>query len=194
MDKKLTLSSFAAGFSIGIAGLAYLKAGSAWVFPIGLIMVCFFSLHLYTGRICYAKLKDAPNLILMLFMNILGAGCLGILTHYVYPDLAQKAIELTATKLTEGAWLFPRAILCNIMIFVAVHAWKNLPSPNNLICLIFATAIFVIGGFEHCVANAFYFGCAFVPSIGILWYLLINILGNTIGGIAAYKITQYIGR
>lgn len=190
--KKLTLSSFAAGVSIGIAGLVYLKAGSAWVFPIGLLMVCFFSLHLYTGRVCYAKLEDAPILLWMLFMNIIGAGLLGVVAHFVYPELAQKAVELTAAKIAEDAWVFPRAILCNIMIFVAVHAWKNLPSPNNIISLIFATAIFVIGGFEHCIANAFYFGCAFVPSADILWYLPANILGNTIGGVAAYKTIKYL--
>lgn len=186
------MSSFAAGVSIGIAGLAYLKMGSAWVFPIGLLMVCFLSLHLYTGRVCYGKLTDAPELFWILIMNLIGAAFLGIVTHFVYPDLAQKAVELTATKFTEEAWVFPRAILCNIMIFVAVHAWKNLPSPNNIISLIFATAIFVIGGFEHCVANAFYFGCAFVPSVDLFWYLPANILGNTIGGVAAYRAIKYL--
>ena len=191
--KKLTISAFAAGVSIGIAGIAYLKTGSAWVFPIGLFMVCFFGLHLYTGRVCYAKLTDAPDLLWMLIMNFIGAGLLGILCHFVYPELAQKAVELTAAKINQDMWVFPRAILCNVMIFVAVHSWKNLPSPNNIIGLIFATAIFVMCGFEHCVANAFYFGCAFNHNIEMLWYLPACTLGNTIGGLAAHKTAQCVG-
>ncbi len=192
-SKKLTLSSFAAGVSIGIAGIAYLKTGSAWVFPIGLFMVCFFGLHLYTGRVCYAKLIDAPDLLWMIIMNFIGAGLLGILCHFVYPELAQKAVELTAAKINQDMWVFPRAILCNVMIFVAVHSWKYLPSPNNIIGLIFATAIFVMCGFEHCVANAFYFGCAFNHNIEMLWYLPACALGNTIGGLAAHKVIKCVG-
>ena len=192
-DKKLIVSSFAAVVSIGIAGIAYLKTGNAWVFPIGLFMVCFFGLHLYTGRVCYAKPEDFIDLSLMLIMNFIGAGLLGILCHFVYPELAQKAVELIAAKINQDAWVFPRAFLCNVMIFVAVHSWKNLSAPNNIIGLIFATAIFVMCGFEHCVANAFYFGCAFNHNIEILWYLPACALGNTIGGLAAHQAVKYAG-
>ncbi|MBO7536328.1 MAG: formate/nitrite transporter family protein [Bacilli bacterium] len=192
--KKLLLSSFAAGISIGIAGLAFLKTGNAWVFPIGLLMVCFFSFYLFTGQVCYANVKDTSKLIMMLCMNIVGAVFLGIITHFAYPELAQKAIELVTVKFTEGAWVFPRAILCNIMIFVAVHGWKNLPAPNNIITLIFATAIFVLGGFEHCIANAYYFGCAGIFSTDILWYLPVNIIGNAIGGIGIYRTIKCLDR
>ena len=191
--KKLTVSSFAAGVSIGIAGIAYLKTGNAWVFPIGLYMVCFFGLHLYTGRVCYAKLIDAPELLWMIIMNFIGAGLLGILCHFVYPELAQKAAELTAAKINQDMRVFPRAFLCNVMIFVAVHSWKNIPSPNNIIGLIFATAIFVMCGFEHCVANAFYFGCAFNHNIEMIWYLPACALGNTIGGLAAHQTAKCVG-
>ena len=209
--KKLTLSSLAAGISIGIACIAFLKTGNAWVFPIGLFMVCYFGFHLYTGRICYAeKLIDAPDLVWMLFMNIVGAALLGVITHFVYPELAQKATELAVAKINEDWQVFPRAILCNIMIFVAVECWKDyspdninkikfqdktiihLHNPVKFFGLIFATAIFVICGFEHCVANAFYFGCAFNHDVNVLWYIPANILGNTIGGIAAYRATKYV--
>ena len=83
-------------------------------------------------------------------------------------------------------------IYVNIMIFIAVHAWKNLPSPNNIIGLIFATAIFVICGFEHCIANFFYCGCAFNPTIGVSRFLILNTLGNAIGGVGAYRLMNYI--
>ena len=184
---RIIYGGLAAGVAIGIAGLAYLKTGSAWVFPIGLFMVCFFSLYLYTGRICYAKLEDTRDLILMLLCNFIGAALVGIFAHFNYPELAQKATELAAVKLNEGWWVIPRAILCNIMIFTAVHSWKTLSKPNDIIGLIFATAVFVMCGFEHCVANAFYFACAGTYEIGVIWFLLLNALGNTIGGLAAYR-------
>lgn len=142
----------------------------------------------------YAKFEDTGILIWILALNLLAAAGIGILTHFVYPALAQKASELAAVKINEGLWVFPRAILCNILIFAAVHMWKKLCSPNNIIGLIFATAVFVMCGFEHCIANAFYFGCAFNPELKIINFIILNILGNTIGGLLAYKTVKYINK
>lgn len=195
--KKLTLSSFAAGVMIGIAGIAYLRTNNPWVFSIGLLVICFLNLHLYTGKICYIDGSTFfhADLLVILLINLIAAGFLGIITHFVYPELVQKASELVATKINQGWRVFPRAIFCNVMIFIAVHSWRNLPSPNNIITLIFATSIFVICGFEHCIANAFYFSCAYEQlNENFIWYLCFNIFGNTIGGICAHDIAEYVNK
>lgn len=185
--KQLIVNSFAAGIAISISCIAFLATGNAWTFPIGLFIICFLELYLFTGRVPFAtlQLSQIYTLIIMLIINLLAASLMGILTHYMYPNLATKSIEIVNNKLNEGWYVIPRAILCNIMIFVAVYSWKKLPSPNNIIGLIFATAIFVFCGFEHCVANAFYFGCA-MQLQGAFWFITLNTIGNAIGGILAY--------
>ena len=42
---------------------------------------------------------------------------------------------------------------------------------------------FILCGFEHCVANMFYFSIAGIFSLKVFGYLLIMILGNSIGSI-----------
>ena len=46
--------------------------------------------------------------------------------------------------------------------------------------LIFA---FVASGFEHCIANMYYFSVSSTWSLNTLLYLLVMILGNSLGGI-----------
>ncbi len=189
---KSSVRAICAGIAISIGGIAYLASGNPWTFPIGLFMVCFFKFDLFTGKISYIeKVKEIPGLLWMWALNILVAYGVGVLVHYMRPDLVETAYNMVLNKSNEGLWVIPRAILCNIMIFVAVHSWKQAPSPKNVVGLIFATAIFVICGFEHCIANAFYIGCALAP-IGMTKFLLLNSLGNAIGGIAAYQATQFI--
>ena len=126
----------------------------------------------------------------MLLFNLLTATLTGVLIHFMRPDLVETAEKMTAIKSSYGLWMIPRAILCNIMIFIAVEFWKNATHwIVKFFGLIFATAIFILCGFEHCIANAFYFGVALSnKAMGIP--LLLNIFGNTIGGIAAYRLVK----
>ena len=52
------------------------------------------------------------------------------------------------------------------------------------ISLYLGVVVFIICGFEHCVANMFYFTLAGVWSIETIKYLLVMTLGNAVGGIA----------
>jgi formate/nitrite transporter FocA (FNT family) len=54
--------------------------------------------------------------------------------------------------------------------------------------LFFATFIFVLCGFEHCVANAFYFSLAGMVNGSAVVYLVKNAVFNAVGGIAAYRL------
>ena len=52
------------------------------------------------------------------------------------------------------------AILCNALIFVAVHGLNNFKADfMKALVLFFGVGVFVLCGFEHCVANMFYFTC-----------------------------------
>lgn len=192
---RYIVSSICAGIAISVGCIAYLTSGSAWAFPIGLFTVCAFGLNLFTGNVCFAKLKDIPNLLICLVFNILSAFGTGFIVGYCKPALVENAKNMIIIKYTEGYLsLVALAILCNMLIFVAVGLYhsENLLSVVRLFGLYFATAIFVLCGFEHCIANAFYFGLARDISMQSMTYLIINIVFNAVGGILAYRLTAFI--
>lgn len=190
---KTFIGAISAGIAIAIGGLAFLITSAPWVFTIGLLMVCYLGLSLFTGKISYiSSFKEFPKLMLIWVGNIIGAFILGIIAYHIRPDIIERARELTAAKLNEGWLLLPKAILCNVMIFAAVHGWKNLPTPLDGVAVIFATAIFVICGFEHCIANVFYFSASGQFSVPMIQYIIVNTLFNMLGGILAYRVTKYI--
>ena len=100
---KLVTKSIAAGLAIGIGGTAYLSTGSPLVFSIGLLMVCYFNLYLFTGKISYFNGSGLPAYIVMWFYNTLTAYLTGVLMAACKPEIVNKANELAATKLNRNA-------------------------------------------------------------------------------------------
>ena len=49
--------------------------------------------------------------------------------------------------------------------------------------MIFGVMVFILCGFEHCVANMFYFSAANVWGGRALGYMLVMTLGNACGGV-----------
>lgn len=66
------------------------------------------------------------------------------------------------------------------MIHIGVKSYRN----NSIIPLLLCVVLFVICGLEHCIANSFYMFYSMNFSMLSIAYLLINILGNTIGALA----------
>ena len=56
---------------------------------------------------------------------------------------------------------------------------------GRLLCV----AVFILAGFEHCVANMFFFALSSSPADYLLT-LLVAIAGNSLGGIAFYRLTK----
>lgn len=187
----IILNSILAGIAIAIGGTAYLITGYTWLFPIGLFIVCFYNLDLFTGRICYISGKDSIFKYPVIYLfNTISAYISGKVIAFCKPDLVEKAIRITQTKLAENYRLIPLAILCNICIFVAVDSYKR--TNGNPLGLIFATTVFVACGFEHCIANAFYFGLASEWSKLAVLFLITNAAWNAIGGMWI-KYMMYLG-
>ena len=66
------------------------------------------------------------------------------------------------------------------MIYLAVELYKR---EKSIILVIMAIMIFILCGFEHCVANAFYFAAAGTFSLQALVVILICIVGNALGSL-----------
>ena len=80
--------------------------------------------------------------------------------------------------------IFILAIFCNILIYVAVDGYRNNPHEiGKYIALFFGVTVFIICGFEHCVANMFYISLARMWSAEALIFILVNSLGNAVGGV-----------
>lgn len=190
------LKAIPAGFFIALAGLAYLSCESkvvgALFFTVGLFAILVFNLNLFTGKVCYAftvKPKYALNLFAIWCGNFVGAAGTGLFLRLTrLSSLIEKCTSVANTKLNDGLLsVFILAMLCNVLIFVAVHGFNNFKFDlARALALFFGVSIFVLCGFEHCVANMFYFTFAGVWSAKTFGYLLIMTLGNMVGGIVAY--------
>lgn len=200
---KTFILAILAGFSISIGGIVFLSCESKVVgaifFTIGLFTVCTFAFNLFTGKVCYA-FEQKPAYIFDLVIIWLGnfAGCLmsGLLMRCtrVAPALIEKASSICDAKLS-GSMLstFILGIFCNICIYIAVDGYKNIPYEiGKYLALLFGVVVFILAGFEHCVANMFYFSVAGIFSGKMFLFLIINTLGNTVGGLLIPGIKKLI--
>ena len=200
---KILLFGIYAGLAIGLGSLvftvvsAYLNNTGGMIFAsalfsIGLILVCTLGLQLYTGKVGVVfdnreQLKEnAINLPIMLAGNAIGAFGLGIICHFVFmniPEVADRILAISLGK-TNSTTVFLQGIFCGALVYIAVYFFKNLQNwAMKIIGIITAVTLFVYCGFQHCIANMFYFGMAFNWNIDMLWNLLIVILTNSIGAL-----------
>ena len=99
--------------------------------------------------------------------------------------MAEKADALCQVKLGDDLLsIFVLAIFCNVMIFIGVDGYKRIPHElGKYLALFFGVVVFIICGFEHCVANMFYFSVAGAWSAKTFGYLIVMTLGNAVGGV-----------
>ena len=200
---KVLLFGIFAGLAIGLGSFAFTivsayltsKEGvmfASMLFSIGLILVCVLGLQLYPGKIGVVfdnrekLVENAINLPIMLVGNAIGAFALGILCHFIFmnvPDIATR-IEAISVAKTASKFVFLEGIFCGALVYIAVYCYKNFQNWGmKIIGIIVAVTLFVYCGFQHCIANMFYFGMAFNWNIDMLWNLLLAILTNSIGAL-----------
>ena len=191
---KTVISGILAGISISIGGTVFLltdsKIAGAIFFSVGLFTVCAFGFSLFTGRVCYVFDNDrtyAMKLPLIWLGNLIGS----LLTAFLEmqtrlaPQLIEKAGGISQTKLSQGLLsAFILAVLCDIMIYIAVEGYKSIPHEmGKYLAVFFGVTVFVLCGFEHCVANMYYFTVGKAWSAEAVLYLLIMTAGNAAGGV-----------
>lgn len=193
--KTIFKRSFIAGVLISIGGMVFLSVGGgtlgAFMFSIGLLCVLRGKAMLFTGKVPYMEsLEDLRVLLLVLCGNLCGTFCMGAVYRLACPSKVAYAVEIATNKTSEGWRVIPLAMLCNVMIYIAVEAYKNLTegSERAYPIIVLCVMVFILSGFEHCVANAFYFTVAGIASKTVALYLIWNIVGNALGGIIARKI------
>ena len=205
---KVFLFGIFAGLAIGLGSFvftivsAYLKTTPGLIFAsalfsIGLILVCVLGLQLYTGKVGVVfdnrekLVENAINLPIMLVGNAIGAFALGILCHFIFnnvPDIANRISAIADAKIDYANHnVFLEGIFCGALVYIAVFLFKNLENWGmKIIGIITAVTLFVYCGFQHCIANMFYFAMNFDWvnwNVNFLWNILIVILLNSVGAL-----------
>jgi formate/nitrite transporter FocA (FNT family) len=182
-----------AGISIALGGTVLLsienKVLGALFFTVGLFVICTFGFNLFTGRVCYVFERDkryALDLPIMWLGNLAGAWLAAQAVRLTrIATIAERAAAICEVKLNDNLLsIFLLSVLCNILIFIAVDGFgKNPHELGKYLSLFFGVSVFIICGFEHCVANMYYFSVAGMWSWKTLLYILVMTLGNACGGV-----------
>ena len=189
------IKAIVAGIFIGIGGTVYLlvesKVIGAVLFSVGLFAICTLGYNLFTGKVCYA-LDNKPSylidLILIWIGNLIGTISLSIILSFtrIYPALNEKALGIVTTKFQDQPLsLLLLGVLCNILIYLAVEGYKNNPHElGKYLSIIFGVSVFILCGFEHCVADMYYISIANAWTYAhAIECIVIVTIGNIIGGL-----------
>lgn len=189
------IDGFLAGLLIALGGAVFLACINpdtpysryigAVFFPLALLCICWRGYALYTGKIglIYQKhtKEDISVLLLALLGNLLGTVAFGYLIALALPNLKETALELCTGKLGQGYGIaLLRAFLCGILVFLSIDVWQNNHTSLGILLCIPA---FIFSGYEHSIADMFYFACSGIVSGEAFLYLMIIVLGNSLGGL-----------
>ncbi len=212
MKKELLFSflkGILAGLSIGVGGFLYIlmtflvegelgKVLGSLLFAVGLFTVCTFYLSLYTGKIglIYEKKQSKAfyiSLPIMLIGNAIGAVGLGYLCFAIFKDLdimntsmGAAAVRLSFNSFNDFLSCIIKSTLCGICVYLAVKcfAYKRISILGTGLLVLFVF-IFVYSGFQHCIANMFYFSFANAwggeAAINMVLCILFNSIGPVFG-------------
>lgn len=189
------INGILAGILISIGGavylacynpdFAYMRYVGAFLFSLALVCICMRGYALYTGKIGLLTEKhtkeDISVLLLCLLGNTIGTVAFGYLIAYVFPNMKETAFTLCTDKLNQGyGFGLLRGILCGILVFLAVDIYRNNKSNIGILLCIPA---FILSGYEHSIADMFYFAASGISSWQAFGYIMMIVLGNSIGGL-----------
>lgn len=155
---EVILKSVLAGIFISIGGIVYLSVGGgimgSVLFSVGLISVIAYDARLFTGTAGFVTTENWIDLFWIIIGNLLGVIlAAGIVLNFPL-EIRESAYDIIEARL-ELSWrtLYVTGIGCGILMTTAVEfARKKIWIP-----LLFAVPVFILCGFPHCIADAFYF-------------------------------------
>ena len=190
---KILRSSIFAGICIGTAGFGFLASGiqaetygslvGAILFSLGLFAVVGYKLKLYTGTAGFIEKNQVGELFLILLGNIIGCLCLALLARVSPMDIQGVAQNILELRLRTGALRCGLlGIGCGFLMTTAVTFARQ----EKYLPLLFGVPLFIVCGFTHCVADAFYYLCVPVTfmkahALQILGTYACIVIGNLIG-------------
>ena len=186
------LRALLTGFAIGIGGVVFLSCDNrymgSFLFGTGLFVILSFGFNLFTGKVGYA-VENKPSYLLDLLVIWLGnlAGTF-IMAQMILctriSSIAEKAAGLCEAKMADSpVSILILAFFCGMPMFIAADGFKKIENPVGKMLAVFLPVMaFILSGYEHCVANMFYYSLAGAWTAKGFGYMLIMTAGNALGG------------
>jgi formate/nitrite transporter FocA (FNT family) len=176
-------SAIIAGICISIGCVVNLRVGGvagAVLFAFGLLAVVHYKLKLYTGTAGFIRARgDWTMITVVLLGNIIGCALTALAYTYAQPDILPPDLAIVQSRLAKGPLAcFLLAIGCGFIMTTAVQFGRE----GRFLPLLFGVPVFILCGFAHSVADAFYFLA--VPemySLDLLIVYIAEVLGNFVG-------------
>ena len=190
---SILLKGIYAGIMIGIGGTIYLsivnQVVGAILFAIGLLTICVYKMNLYTGMIGYIlenKLGYLKTLTFTLLGNLLGTIITALLIlNTRIANISIRAREMAIIKISDNYLsIFILSVFCGILMYIAVNNFKKgEDSIIKYLSIFICVVVFILCGFEHCIANMYYISLAKAWSFKSAISMLFMIFGNSVGAI-----------
>ena len=170
--------SLAAGVLISMGCIVFLKLGGvagAVMFSAGLWFVVNFDAELFTGRVTRSDYSVLQKMI-MLLMNLIGAGIIGFVSSYALPELREPAVKMMDALEASGPLpILWKGCLCGVCMYLAT---TKVNDSSRLPFVVYGVALFILSGYSHSIALAGYAGAA----RKIAWWIIpIAAVGNALG-------------
>lgn len=187
------LRAIMTGFAIGIGGTVYLSCENkflgAFLFGTGLFVILSFGFSIFTGKVGYA-VENKPSYLIDLVViwlgNLIGTTAMGLMISCtrISGAVSEKAAAICEAKFADNFLsIFILAFFCGMLMFIAADGFKTITNPvGQMLAVFLPVMVFILSGYEHCIANMFYFTAAKVWSANTVAYLLVMTLGNAFGG------------
>ena len=180
-------SSIMAGICIGIAGFGYLMSKDIIgivLFTFGLLAVVHYGFKLFTGTVGFCggskglPVKEIPKVLLG---NIIGTLLVALLSYNSPADLQGVAQGILESRLANGPLRCGLlAIGCGFIMTTAVFFARQ----GKMLPLLLGVPVFILSGFAHSIADAFYFLVSPVGQLlqtDVLIVYVCEVLGNFVG-------------
>lgn len=182
------IKSILAGVLISIGCCVNLSCDNkyigAFLFSLGLYSIIIFGLNLYTGKVGYLssqtkKWKYVDELFKIWIGNFIG--CFISALCIVNTRLGINSDHLIAIKQNDTyVSLFVLSIFCGMLMYIAVEGYKRTKNP---LIVVLPVMVFILSGFEHVIADQFYWFVSKNMEIkDFLISMIVMTLGNGIGG------------
>jgi formate/nitrite transporter len=224
---SLSMLGILAGGFIGLGGLMFtLVASDAGLgfaasrllgglgFSLGLILVSVAGAELFTGNNllamawadgCVTMRQVLRNWVVVCAANFIGAVGLALLVWLSgHPSLNDGAVGQTAIRIASAKAQLPlgeaffRGVLCNVLVCMAAWmAFAGRSVIDKAIAIVFPITAFVAAGFEHSIANMYFFPLAMLlgAPLGAADFarnLVPVIAGNLVGGSVLVALVYYV--
>ena len=212
---KTLLKGVLAGIAISFGGFLCIRTNAiasntilgSFLFSFGLILICNFNFNLYTGKVCYlfdnkekSLIKRILDLLIMLCGNLIGTLFFANVLRLVMADnainnkLMETLINSVNSKIDyEWYQMIGLSFFCGMLVYIAVEGFKKIENNfGKYVVLMLAIGGFIVSGFEHSIANMFYYFLSGNYSVIAFVSLLLCVIGNSIGGLFIPLINKII--